>query len=147
MGGAFQIHGVKCSLGAYGRFIWISSLTSDSDMLMRRPMLKREWIRFCLGEKKTWKEKNGWNCHKQRKPFIYLYFNLMGLWLIRTKLYLLLLVDSWLPKRKNQFFTLRVRLTAKSQSRLRDHTPGCSAELGFKFPYGPKNQTGNRVWD
>ena len=76
--------------------------------------------------------------------FLRLSSRLMGLWASRSKLYLLLWVDSCPQKWMNPFHTLKVGLTSVSQSRLRGCTPKCCGSLGTKSPVEPGSGLGVR---
>ena len=125
------------------------SSASDSEMMMRKPMQKRECIQFFLGGNKWRGTCTVGNDKRNGNVFSHSSSKLMGPWVRRPKAYFLLLVNSWLQKQKNQFHTLRVGLATRLQLRLRFSTPGCSAKLGLQVSYGPgsHNESWVRDWD
>ena len=116
-------------------------------MLTCRPVWMRGCIRFCLGGNKWISTSRGGTATSNGNIFLRSSSQLMGCWVISNKSYLLLWVNSWTRKWKNQFRTLRFWLTSGWQSWLRGWSPGCSAELGFQVPYVPGIQTGSQVSD
>ena len=93
-------------------------------MLTRRPMWNREWIKFWLGGNKWRRKSTGGTSIINRNIFLHLSPQLLGFWVSRTNSYLLIWVNSWPRKWKNQF-------------------------LMFQVPYGIRIQTGSWVkhWD
>ena len=96
-----------------------------------------KWRRTSTGDTAT----------RNRNIFLRLSPQLMICWVRSPKSYSLLWVDSWPQKWKKPFFTLRVGLTAGSQSRLQGRTPRWYVELGSQVPYFPGSQTGIRFRD
>ena len=104
-------------------------------------------LHFFLGRKKLIRASTGGTAIRNRKIFLHLSSPFVGCLVSNPKSYLLLWVNSWLQKWKNQFWTLGGGLTDGLWSLSHIHIPRCSIEIGLQVPYGPRSQTGNWVKD